>query len=116
MDVTRDEQIKAGELWDEAWMRELAGARRRTLTQVMRRHELPTLRDLLVQIGEGRCDLVETPSAGKVRLGDLVREDGRGPYVIHLLDRLGLGHDDPLTEAKKRKIRQLDRPLVDLLD
>lgn len=116
VDVTRQEQIEADEAWDKAWVDELAGARRRTLCRALRHNESPTLRDLLSQIGEGRCDLVGTPTAGKVRLGDLVRRDGEGPFVIHLLDQLGLSHADPLEDAERLGLAEIDRPLVDLLD
>lgn len=68
-----------------------------------------------MQLGEGRCDVADTPTAGEVRLGDLVHRDGEGPLVIDLLDQLGLGHVDPLGDAVALKLRELDRPLTELL-
>lgn len=67
-------------------------------------------------IGDGRCDLTDTPTAGQVRLGDLVHRDGEGSFVLDLIDGLGLDRADPLAAAVRREIQELDRPLVDLLD
>ena len=103
-------------MWDAAWELELPGARRRALCSVLRQQKRPTLRDLLIQLGEGRCDLADTPTAGEVRLGDLVHRDGKGQLVIHLVRQLGLGLEDPLRDAERLQLRELDRPLVELLD
>lgn len=103
-------------MWDCAFAPEIAGARRRALRRVLRAQTRPTLRDLLVVIGEGMCDLEDTPMAGEVRLGDLVRRDGEGSFVIDVLDGLGLDRADPLASAKRLQLRELDQPLVDLLD
>lgn len=113
--MNRGQRIAAATLWDRAFDLELAGARRRALTTVMRRQDRPTLRDLLVMIGDGLCDVVDTPTAGSIRLGDLVRRDGEGPMLAHVLESLGLGLADPLGDALRLGL-DLEQPLAALID
>lgn len=72
---------------------------------IVERGETPTLRDLLIHVGEDGLDLIQTPAAGKVRLGDLLGVDGEGPFVGDLLEGLGI---DPADVERSAQVLGLD--------
>lgn len=116
MGVGRAQRIEATRIWDRAWSDELAGSRRRALVRAVQAISEPTLRDVLKLIGEGLCDLEDTPTAGSVQFGEFVGRSGEGPLLNEFLDWMDLGLTNPLAVAEDLNLPELGQPILDLVD